>query len=133
MTTNTFEIESPEGEMVEIEVEELSALNQMSWASKAPESIRSENMDDIEIDEDLVEFLVDLTTSQTILTRELLEELTQAELTRLFNGVVMYSFGGDGDLPERGADQYRVDDGDDEMSHDLEFNDDGSLDLDDLR
>jgi len=133
MTTNTFEIESPEGEMVEIEVEELSALNQMSWVSKAPKSITSENMDDIEIDEDLVEFLVDLTTSQTILTRELLEELTQSELTRLFNGVVTYSFGGDSDLPERGADQYRMDDEDDEMSHDLEFNDDGSLDLDDFR
>jgi len=100
----------------------------MLWAGKAPEGIKQADEEgEVAVDESVVEFLVDLTTSQTILTRDLLEELPQDELSRLFNGVVVYSFDEDGELPERGADQYRMED------KEIEWNDDGSLDLDDWR
>lgn len=125
--TNTIELRV-DGDSIDIEVEPLSALQTMLWAGKAPEAVKAEDASNVEVNEDVVEFLIDLTLSQTILTRELLEELPQNELSRLFNGVVVYSFDEDGDLPERGADQYRLDD-----DKTIEWNDDGSLDLDDWR
>jgi len=125
--TNTIEIRVDE-ESIDIEVEPLSALETMLWAGKAPEGIKQADEEgEVAVDESVVEFLVDLTTSQTILTRDLLEELPQDELSRLFNGVVVYSFDEDGELPERGADQYRMED------KEIEWNEDGSLDLDDWR
>lgn len=125
--TNTIEIRV-DGESIDIEVEPLSALETMLWEGKAPEGIKQADEEgEVAVDEGVVEFLVDLTTSQTILTRDLLEELPQDELSRLFNGVVVYSFDEDGELPERGADQYRMED------KEIEWNDDGSLDLDDWR
>lgn len=126
--TNTIELRV-DGESIDIEVEPLSALETMLWAGKAPGGIKQADQEsEVQVDEGVVEFLVDLTTSQTILTEDLLQELPQNELTRLFNGVVVYSFDEDGELPERGADQYRV--GEDKT---IEWNDDGSLDLDDWR
>lgn len=123
--TNTVEIRV-DGDRIDIEVEELSDLEQMIWAGKAPELLKKENVDEQPSDESVVEFLIDLTTSQTILTKELLDELPQDELVRLFNGVSVYSFDA-GELPERGAERHRVED------KTIDFNENGSLDLDEWR
>lgn len=123
MTTNTFEIESPEGEMVEIEVEELSPLERMTWAARFPGDLSSEGFN---ATPEIMEYLVELVEEQTVLTRELLDELNEHELSHTFNAVVVYSFDSDDSVERPSADN-------DEMQHDLEFNDDGSLDLDDWR
>jgi hypothetical protein len=127
--TNTIDIRV-DGDSIDIEVETLSPIEQMLWAGKAPDEIT--DIDDtsggVSVGEETVKFLIELTTSQTILTRELLEELSQDELSRLFNGVVMLSFDSDHTLPERGGDQYRLDTDDT-----VEWSDDGSVDLDEWR
>jgi len=125
--TKTIDIKTPEGNTVDIEVEEFSSLELMIWAGKAPDAISVENEEDVRVTQEVVEFIIEVAESQTILTRELMDELEQEELTRFFNGVVAYAFGADDvDLSRTSGQDYKFDDT-------IEFNDDGSLDLDDWR
>jgi hypothetical protein len=116
--TNTVDLRV-DGDRIDIEVEELSDLDMMLWAGRAPESLMG-RVSEVKVDEDIVEFLIDLSTSQTLLTRDLLEELPQEELSRLFNGVVIYAFDSDEELPDRSSGETTI-----------EWNDSGSVDLDD--
>lgn len=124
--TETIDIKTPEGEVVEIEIEELSSLETMRMAAKAPDGIKTNDPDEIDVTLEAVQFMVDLATSQTILTEDLLEDLETDELNRALSGIASYAFGvEDVDLSREETD-YEIDD-------DIEFNDDGSLDLDDWR
>lgn len=126
--TETIELRV-DGDSIDIEVESLGALGRMRWATRAPSNLKGVEQGDanIEATEELLDYLINLTTSQTILTRELINELPQEELNYLFNSVVKCSFEDDPDIRERGADQFRATD--DETT----LFDDGSVDLDDWR
>lgn len=125
--SNTVELRV-DGERIVIEIESFSALERMVWAGKAPDSIKQGSNNRMDVTEDVVDFLINLTTSQTILTESLLQELPEKELTRLFNAVVTYSFDENAELSDRGAEQYRADN-----SQRVEWNEDGSIDLEDWR
>ena len=116
--TNTVEIHV-DGETVSIEVDELSSLEQMRWAAKAPNQLIDKDGDeDVLVTPGLMEFVIDLTTSRTVLTESLLEEIPQEELTRLIEGVIAYSFGEE--PPE-------------EKEQTIDFDDNGAVDLDEWR
>jgi len=120
--TKTIDIRV-DGEEVEIEVEELSPLEMLRWSAKAPNSIKTGNPEDAVTDPKLVDYLVDLTKSQTLLTEELLEEVPAEEISRLFNGVAGIAFDSEVDLSR--------DERDFSQNETIEFNDDGSVDLSD--
>lgn len=122
--TKTIDIRV-DGEEVEIEVEELSSLEVLRWSAKAPNSIKTKDPEDAADDPKLVDYLVDLTKSQTVLTKELIGEVPPEELGRLFNGVAAYALGSDVDLSR--------DETDFSQNKTIEFNDNGSVDLSDWR
>jgi hypothetical protein len=122
--TNTVELRV-DGERIEIEIEPLTQIEKMLWAGKAPDTL-IDGSADVSVSEELVEFLIDLTTSRTILNRKLLNDLPQRELNRLMNAAVVYSFDEDADFPERGAEEYTEDTS-------IDWNEDGSIDLYDWR
>lgn len=117
--TNTIEIQV-EGETVEIEVEELSSLEQMRWAAQAPDALKQDSAESVQVGPELIDYMVDLATAQTVMTEELLDELDQKELGRFLGGAVSIAFGEEPDLDR------------DELQT-IEFNDDGSVDLDEWR
>jgi len=112
-----------DGEEVEIEVEELSSLEVLRWAAKAPNSIKGADPETAVEDPELITYLVEMTKSQTILTDELLEEIPPEELSRLLEGVVAYSFDSNVDLSRDEDDFSQIDC--------IELNDGGSVDLKD--
>lgn len=93
--TTTFDIRGPDGTTVELDVEEFTPLKQTIWATKAPQSLTSlgAGEHDVEVGPEIIEFLIELVEEQTVLTEELIHELEQDELNRLFQGVVSISFG----------------------------------------
>jgi len=97
MSDNTIDIRV-DGETVEVEVEELSSLEIMRWAAKAPDSLKQGDPDKVKSGPELIDFMVELATEQTVLTEELLKELDQEELGRFLGGVVSYAFGEEADL-----------------------------------
>jgi hypothetical protein len=127
--TRTLEIRTPEGEYIDIEVEELNSIEQMRWAGKVPSSLKEGDPENIETGPELIEFCIELAEERTILTEELMADLDQSELVRTINGIVAYSFGED---TFTGEDRTTAQDF--KMSDDSSlFNDDGSVDLDDWR
>lgn len=117
MTDNTIDIRV-NGETVDVHVEQLGSLEVLRWATKAPTSIKQEDPDDVQAGPEAIDFMVDLTTSQTIMTEELLDELDQDELARFLGGVISIAFG---EEPELDRDEPQT----------FDFNDDGSVDLTD--
>lgn len=129
MTTHTIEITAV-GESVSIEVEELGPIGQLKWVGRAPDSLMEFTTDDpdsdvttLPNDPEIIQYLVDFTTENTILTAELLDELELEVLIRVISEVFAYGFGGepveqDEDAPTSVSD----------MS--IELNDDGTVDLD---
>lgn len=119
MTDNALILEV-DGEEVAIEVEELSQIEQMQMAAKAPDSMLQSDPSDVRVDKDVIDFLLDLVESQTVLTRELLNELDQEQISYVLNCVVAYSFGEEPDFGFEETEDRTID-----------FNSDGSVDLDD--
>jgi len=113
-----------DGDVVHIDVDTLSSLEVFQWAAKAPD-VMKQGETTIQATEEVLEFLVDLTTSQTILTRELLNQLPQEELSILFAGVVDLAFNEDAEFSRE-----RVDSSQDPKAVEWE---DGGLDLDEWR
>lgn len=74
---------------VPIEIEPLTDLEKMKWMSEAP-NIHTDV--DKGTPEGMVPYLVALTKSQTLLTDELLNELPQDQLGKLFKAVVEVAF-----------------------------------------
>lgn len=96
MSNNTIDVKV-DGETVDIEVEKLSPVEVMKWAAKAPDSIKEAD-GEVTAGPEMVEYMVDLATSQTILTEELLSEIEKNELSRFLGGVIAYAFGEEADL-----------------------------------
>lgn len=121
--TNSFELKTPEGEIIEIEVEEFTTLEQVKWGGRVPDGLKNvESPENARVTPESVQFLVDLTTSQTVLTESLLNELDMDELGHVFNATVGYAFGGDDFEVERP-----------EEPEGIEFDDDDGFDLGDWR
>lgn len=118
--TETFTIEV-DGEAVDFEIDELSSLEKIRWAAKAPDELMVAGDDRVRATPELLDFLVNLTTSQTALTEELLEEIPQEGLSTVFESVAAYSFGSEPVTEET------------DETYDMNFNDDGSVDLEDWR
>lgn len=115
--TKTVDIKTPEGDTIYIEVEELGTVGRMRMAAKAPDSMLQEDTGEIRAKPEVVEYLVTLVEEQTVLTEELMEELSGEETSRLLEAVVAYSFGEEADLS-------RDDEQDDEIvfdSYDTDF------------
>lgn len=117
MTNNTIDI-LVDGETVEVQVEELSSLEIMRWAAKAPDALKQGDPNEVKSGPELIDFMVELATEQTVMTEELLKELDQEELGRFLSGVVSYAFGEEPDL-------------DRDEPQTIDFNEDGSVDLGD--
>lgn len=97
MTDNIIDVRV-NGETVDVQVEELSPIEIMRWAAKAPDSLKQDEPELDSIGPESIDFMIELATEQTILTEELLQELNQDELGRFFGGVVAYAFGEEPDL-----------------------------------
>lgn len=97
MTDNTIDIQV-DGEMVNVQVEELGSLEVMRWAAKAPESLKQGNPEAVASGPEVVDYMVELATEQTLMTEELLDELEQEELGRFLGGVVALAFGQEPDI-----------------------------------
>lgn len=91
--TNYVTIKTPEGDTVDIAVEELGSVGKMRMAAKAPSSMSQKSPSDIQATPEVVDFLIDLVEEQTILNEELIEELDHDQTSKLLDGVVAYSFG----------------------------------------
>jgi hypothetical protein len=94
--TRTVDVKA-DGETVDVEVEELGPLEVMTWAAKAPDQLKNAEKE-VEVDVEVLNFMVDLATEQTVMTRDLLNELDKEELGRFLGAVVAYSFGEEADL-----------------------------------
>jgi len=117
MTDNTIDIRV-DGERIEVEVEELNSLEIMRWAAKAPDALKQGDPDAVASGPELIDFMVELATEQTVLTENLLKELDEQELGRFLGGVVSLAFGEEADL-------------DRDEPQTIDFNEDGSVDLGD--
>ena len=102
MTDNTIDIHV-DGETVEVQVEELSSLEIMRWAARAPDSLKQGDPDEVKSGPELIDFMVELATEQTVLTEELLKEIDQEELGRFLGGVVSLAFGEKAELNRKNS------------------------------
>lgn len=84
-STETIEFESPDGETMEVEVEQFSSIEAMRRASEFP----ADGCLDIET----IDYMIDIATDQTVLTEELLNEFDKSELGELLGKVVSVAFG----------------------------------------
>lgn len=117
MTDNTIDVRV-NGETVEVQVEELGSLEILRWAAKAPDSLKQGDPEAVASGPEIVDFMVELATEQTVMTEDLLDELDQEELGRFLGGVVSLAFGQDAEL-------------DRDEPQTIDFNEDGSVDLGD--
>jgi len=84
--TETIEFESPDGETVDIEVEQFSSIESMQRAAEFPG-------DSADVDMETINYMIDIATDQTVLTEELLNEFETSELGELLGKIVSTAFG----------------------------------------
>jgi hypothetical protein len=84
----TIEFESPDGYMVEIEVEQFSSIESMRRAAEFPADATDDS-----IDIETIDYMIDIATDQTVLTEELLNEFDKSELGELLGKIVSTAFG----------------------------------------
>lgn len=110
---------------VEIMVEEFTTLERLIRAGAAPDSIKSDDPSEIELTEEAVKFMMDVTFSQTELSKDELNALTEENCMETMSRVVIAAFGVE-PYPIESSD-YKLD------PSTVDFNDNGSVDLEDWR
>lgn len=117
------------GEIIDIEVEELSTIQQARQAAIAPDSLIDadpDNPDNIQVGPELIDFMEDITKQQTDLDEEYLNALDVNNCMNLMSRIVSAAFGTE-PKPVNKPDDYRIN------SDEIDFNNDGSVDLEDWR
>lgn len=123
--THTITLEV-DGQQVNIEVEELTIMEQYQWSAKAPHDLR--NLDSNGgPSEDVVNFVFDLIFSQTKLTEGSINSLSQKHVNKLIHCVAAYAFGNQptGAYAES-QNEYKH-----ETNTNIETDENGAVDLDD--
>lgn len=130
--TQSMKIKGPDGDKIEVEFEEFGSVERLMYLARAPDDfIEQADGDGIELTPDLIDYFTDIIVSQTILTEDLLNEIEMVEITRLIAAAAQLLADEEIDVPEpETGDDYRFDDSERDA---VEFNDDGSVDLDDWR
>lgn len=89
--TESFTIETPDGESMEIEVEEFSSVEVYQWAAMMPDDmpqrIKSGNLD-----AKAIQFCFALVEDRTVLTQELLEELDKEQVGQVIGETFKHAF-----------------------------------------
>lgn len=125
--THTLTLEV-DGQRVDIEVEELTTMEQYRWSAKAPDSLL--NLDsNVDPSEDVVNFMFDLILSQTKLNKGSLNSLSPKHVNKLIHCVAAYAFGNQptGTYAES-QNEYKG-----ETDANIETNENGAVDLEDWR
>lgn len=91
-------------ERIDVEIEELSPLEQRRWSYKL--DVRPDGT--VAMSPKMVDWMVDLAVSQTILTKELVREIPSEELDDFFNDVVNASFGNEISSEEAALDKSAI-------------------------